>query len=217
MTRPSNQNHFHEWTETNNLKSPHSHKRISIMMWLATVFIGISFTGCYSVKKSVDASQPNSARIDWPEEYKPEDSRFLVHNEIEIEANPSEVWNILVQANTWENWYRGAEDLQITSGDTTQLSASSIFIWKTMGQYFESSIREFDPPLRLSWESEKKNIRGYHAWLIIPNDSGCTLITSESQHGFLAGMEKIFIPNKLRKLHDEWLLAIKNKAENKNS
>lgn len=61
--------------------------------------------------------------------------------------------------------------------------------------------------------SEKKSIKGYHAWLIIPTETGCRLISDESQHGWLTFMEKTFQPQKLERLHDVWLAAIKAKAE----
>jgi len=84
-----------------------------------------------------------------------------------------------------------------------------------MGQNFESTtIKEFEPPYRLSWEATKNNIKGFHSWLIIPSDNGCKVITSEAQHGFLTFMQKVFVPNKLRKLHDIWLTELKIKAEN---
>ncbi len=83
-----------------------------------------------------------------------------------------------------------------------------------MGLNFNSSITEFVPPYRLSWESRKSSIQGYHAWLIIPTDEGSRLITQESQNGWLASLEKVFQPNKLERLHDEWLQAMKTKAEN---
>ena len=82
-----------------------------------------------------------------------------------------------------------------------------------MGLDFESAVKEFIAPSRLSWESRKKSIKGYHAWLIIPTEKGCKLITEESQHGWLTFFEKVFQPNKLRKLHDVWLNEIKIKAE----
>jgi len=83
-----------------------------------------------------------------------------------------------------------------------------------MGLDFTSTIKEFEAPYRLSWESDKKSIRGYHAWLIIPTENGCQLITSEAQHGFMTFLQKVFVPNKLERLHNEWLTQIKYKSEN---
>lgn len=176
--------------------------------------ITLSLTGCYSVKKSVEQSYPNSQEIRWPEDYKPEESKFFVHNEIDINALPETVWSVLIQADEWEEYYEGASDLKLLDNTDGKLSNNSVFTWKTMGLDFTSSIKEFAAPYRLSWESDKKSIRGYHAWLIIPTENGCKLITSEAQHGFMTFLQKVFVPNELERLHDEWLAQIKLKSEN---
>ena len=170
-------------------------------------------SSCYSVKKTVENGGDNVYKIEWPDEYVPEESNFFVHNEIEINASPQKVWDVLIQAQTWEDWYEGADDIRFVNGSYGPIEANSILEWKTMGQYFTSTIKEYKAPYRLAWESEKKGIRGYHAWLIEPTDKGCLLITSESQHGFVSTMEKLFVPNKLHKLHDSWLAGIKARAE----
>ena len=176
----------------------------------------LSLQSCYSLKKSIEGGKPNSEAIQWPEGYHPDEASFFVHNEIEINADPQVVWDILLQAEIWPEWYEGASDVQVLTNETGRLEAQSIFSWKTMGQDFSSTtIKEFEAPYRLGWEATKNNIRGYHAWLIIPNaNGGCRVVTSETQHGFLTLMQKIFVPNKLRKLHDIWLEELKIKAEN---
>lgn len=174
----------------------------------------VSATGCYSVKKSVGRSLPYSQEIRWPDNYKPEESQFFVHNEIDIQASPETVWAILIQADEWVNYYKGASDLKLLNQSSGQLSENTVFTWKTMGLYFTSYVKEFEAPYRLSWESNKKSVRGYHAWLIIPTEKGCRLITSEAQHGFMTFPQKVFVPKKLEGLHDEWLTQIKIKSEN---
>ncbi|MCI4650890.1 SRPBCC family protein [Phaeodactylibacter sp.] len=177
-------------------------------------FITLSATGCYSVKKSVDRSYPNSKEIQWPEDYQPEESKFFVHNEIDINASAEIVWSVLIQADEWEDYYEGASNLKLIDNTDGRLAESTVFTWKTMGLDFTSTIKEFEAPYRLGWESNKKSIRGYHAWLIIPTENGCQLITSEAQHGFMTFLQKVFVPNKLERLHNEWLTQIKYKSEN---
>ena len=169
--------------------------------------------GCYSHKKSIESSLPHSQNINWPAEYEPAKAKFFVHNEIDIQAPPQAVWKILIDAENSPTWYEGAANVLIQGDSSEQLSTDAVFTWRTMGLDFTSTIKEFSPPFRLSWESRKKSIKGYHAWLIIPTDQGCKLITDESQYGWLTFIQKSFVPNKLRKLHDTWLAEIKHKAE----
>lgn len=157
------------------------------------------------------------AKINWPSEYEPSKSKFYVHNEIYINASPSIVWEILIDAMKWQSWYVGAKNVSFADKRDTVLMAGSVFRWETMGLKFESNIKQFVPARMLAWESKKKSIRGYHVWLIVPTENGCKVITDESQNGWLTFFEKTFQPNKLRNLHDIWLSGLKKKAELKNA
>lgn len=151
--------------------------------------------------------------IRWPAQYAPDEARFFVTNTIDIAAPPEVVWDILINAGQWESYYDGASDLALPVESGGLLADDTVFSWKTMGLSFTSTIEEFEPPYRLAWESRRPRLVGYHAWLIIPTDEGCRLLTEESQYGFLATMEGIFIPNKLHRRHDMWLEAIRERAE----
>ena len=184
-------------------------KKTFILLGIMTVL-----SSCYSVTKTVERSYPNSKQINWPDSYAPEESKFFVHNEIFINAPPETVWDVLIKAKEWEDYYEGASDLVLIDNSTGRLNQNSIFTWKTMGLDFTSTIEEFEAPYCLSWASVNKSIQGYHAWLIIPTENGSRLITSEAQHGFMTLPQKLFVPNKLGRLHDTWLEEIKRKSEN---
>ena len=171
------------------------------------------FVSCASTQNAIKSGRPYTEQINWPEAYEPSKATFFVHNRIEIQAPPQVVWDILIQAETWPEWYEGASNVNVRNSENGILEEGSVFTWKTMGLNFESTVKEFIPPSRLSWESRKAVIQGYHAWLIIPTASGCILVTDESQRGWLAVLEKIFLPTKLGKLHDVWLAEIKKRAE----
>ncbi len=172
----------------------------------------IAVMGCAPLGPDIEASRKHPETIRWPEAYSPDDATFFIHNEIEVSAPPEVVWGVLIEAETWPEWYEGASDVEV-EGDGSVLTGDSVFTWKTMGLHFTSTVTEFEPYERLSWESRKRTIRGLHGWLIIPTDEGCLLITDESQVGSLAGLERAFQPNKLRRLHDIWLAEIKNRSE----
>lgn len=162
------------------------------------------------------ASAPRGAAVGqairWPAGYEPARATFYVHNEIEIAAPPKVVWEILVQAKAWPEWYVGARNVMPKS-PSGRLAGGSSFAWETMGLRLESEIREFVPPFRLSWESRQPTIQGYHAWLIVPTPTGCRVVTDESFNGVLAFLQKVFLPKKLEGLHEIWLVELKKKAE----
>ncbi len=184
----------------------------SLCNFSALVLLLLFSISCRSIDKDLQASRQYKEKINWPPEYKPEESSFFIHNSIRIKASPEAVWSILIQAESWPQWYEGAENVKLQKGHRV-LQADSVFTWSTMGLDFTSTIKEFVPNRRLSWESKKTVIRGYHAWLIIPTEGGSILITDEAQHGFLTHLQKVFVPNKLHRLHDIWLAKIKEKAE----
>lgn len=175
---------------------------------------------CATAPKAMTASSASSLtpqeRINWPKEYLPEEAPFTLRNEIYINADPQTVWNELIDYKAWPTYYKGASPVRLVDETQTTLQADSVMIWKTMGLNFASTIKEYEPNRRLSWESVNSKIRGYHAWLIVPQGKGCKLITDESQHGWLTFFQKTFVPNKLSRLHHDWLAGIKQRAESLN-
>lgn len=153
--------------------------------------------------------------IVWPTNYDPAISKFYVHNEIEINASPQAVWEVLIDAKKWPSYYEGAKNVVLIDTSQNVLQANSVIKWQTMGLKFVSTIKEFVPNKLLAWESKKKSIQGYHVWLIVPTPNGCKVITDESQNGWLTFFEKTFQGKKLQKLHGVWLKELKKKAENK--
>lgn len=179
---------------------------------LTIILFVLSNLACASNRQAIQTSRSFSDTIHWPAKYAPEQASFFVHNSIEIQASPERVWQVLIQAEAWPQWYEGASNVEVL-GDDKVLKANSVFTWTTMGFDLTSTVREFVPNARLSWEADESTIQGYHGWLIIPTERGCILVTDESQNGFLTFFEKIFQPNTLHELHDIWLQKIKEKAE----
>jgi uncharacterized protein YndB with AHSA1/START domain len=189
---------------------------------LTSLVLGcISLTGCANIQpvgspgNLLSSERPAPDVINWPEQYTPERATFFVTNTIDIEASPEVVWQVIIEAESWPTWYEGASEVVVPDSDDGVLRADSTFTWNTMGFRFTSVIHEYEPPTRLAWESRRRDIKGYHAWLIIPTETGCRLVTDESQFGLLANLQKTFQPNKLRLLHDVWLTAIKTRAESR--
>jgi uncharacterized protein YndB with AHSA1/START domain len=192
--------------------------RTTIRLLLPSLCLA-SLVNCASAPRAGSAENPLPSgptpadRINWPAQYVPERASFFVHNQIDVDAPPDVVFGVLVEAETWPTWYEGAKDVRVLGDTNGALAERSSFSWSTMGLDFTSVVTEFRPPHRLSWESRKSTIQGYHAWLIVPSGTGSRVVTEESQYGFMTGMQKVFVPNKLRRLHDTWLAELKKRAE----
>jgi len=189
-----------------------SHRARALLASIVTTLLG-----CGSVPPAATPANPlrSGEGIHWPVGYDPNDAGFFVHNAIDIEAPPEVVWDLLVRAEDWPRWYEGATNVKVLGTSTGTLAPGVSFSWSTMGLDFTSTVKELVPNERLSWESRKSTIKGYHAWLITPTSKGSRVVTEESQHGLLTTMQKIFVPRKLHRLHDRWLAELKRLAEEK--
>lgn len=168
----------------------------------------------FTVTFSLLAQENRTASIEWPEKFEPNNSKFYVENEVEINASPEIVWPLLIDALKWESWYEGAKDVSLKDKTESTLKSNTVFEWKTMGLKFESTVEQYEPYRLLAWESKKKSIQSFHVWLIIPTEKGCKVITAESQNGWLTFFEKTFQSKKLKRLHYIWLAELKTKSEN---
>lgn len=72
-------------------------------------------------------AQQKLDKINWPPQYEPAKSKFYVHNEIDINASPQVVWDILVDALKWESYYKGAKNVVLINPNDKILQSNLIF------------------------------------------------------------------------------------------
>lgn len=185
---------------------------------LAVLILGICTLNAKTetAVKSIKTKEYDSTTnlVVWPEELHPTNASWYVYNEIEIAASPEEVWNILIDAKKWHTFYKGVESpIEFFDSTATKLKNGLQFRMNTMGLEIFPTMKEFIPNERMAWEVERNGLHAYHAWVIVPTEKGCRLITPESQNGFFTFLQRIFQPNKLLNLHEHWLEVIKARAE----
>jgi hypothetical protein len=88
-------------------------KTTKLFMLAGFISMPLLLSSCYSHKKAVQSSLPYSEKINWPEGYKPTESDFFIHNEIDIKATPQVVWDIFIQADKWPKWHKKAEGIEL--------------------------------------------------------------------------------------------------------
>lgn len=150
--------------------------------------------------------------IRWPERFEPSRCPIHVRNELTMSAPAAAVWGWLVRAEAWPEWYANASDVTVEGPSAPDLSAGTRFRWRTFGVSLVSTVEEFVPGERIAWHAVGRGIDAYHAWLIEPLDSGCRVLTEETQHGWLARLGKLLMPSRMHRQHQAWLEGIQAKA-----
>ncbi len=149
--------------------------------------------------------------IRWPAQFEPARAAVHVRNELLMAAPTGAVWDILIRAAEWPAFYDNARDVAIEGGGS-DLFAGARFTWKTFGVRLESAVEEFAPPERIAWRAKTVGVLAYHAWLITPTDTGCHVLTEETQHGVLARAGKLLFPSRMGVWHQRWLEGLAERA-----
>jgi Polyketide cyclase / dehydrase and lipid transport len=135
-----------------------------------------------------------------------------VVNRIDIAAPPAIIWAQLVRAGDWPGWYANASRVKIAGGGR-DLNEGAQFRWRTFGVGLETKVLEWVANERIAWLATSFGVRAYHAWLIVPTEDGCTVVTEETQHGALARAGKLLFPDRMYDWHQKWLEGLKERSE----
>jgi hypothetical protein len=127
---------------------------------------------------------PRPTLTGWPTGLEPHRSEVFTHNEVVVAATPERVWDLLVDAQRWPDWYRNAHRVRLPRG-RPRLDAGTVFTWITFVVPLTSTVVDFEPRERLGWTFKGPGIRGYHGWLLRPSGEGTLVVTEETQRGLL--------------------------------
>jgi uncharacterized protein YndB with AHSA1/START domain len=154
----------------------------------------------------------DTKQISWPPHYDPARCPIHVRNELAITATPETVWAWLVRASLWPSWYPNSSNVRFLTGSPPDLARGTRFQWKTFGVTIVSTVLEFVPTERLAWDAHAAGVDAYHAWLVTPAPEGCAVLTEETQHGWMARLGKLFMPNRMYRYHQIWLEGLRTNA-----
>ena len=161
----------------------------------------------------MDDQAEAASPIRWPSHYDPAQTPVHVRNELHIAASPATVWAWLVRAPLWPQWYSNSRNVRILHGSPRELEAGSRFAWTTFGVRIVSEVQEFVVGERLAWDAKSLGVDAYHAWLLTPHaDGGCTVLTEETQHGFVARSGALLFPTRMFRFHQIWLESLRERA-----
>jgi hypothetical protein len=145
--------------------------------------------------------------VRWPDGARPDQSTLHAFNEIECDADPQHVWEWLVRATRWPEWYGNAKRVEIEGGGD-DLGLGVDFRWTTFGIRVHTTICEWEPPHRLAWGGKALGGTGHHAWVIEPS----RIVTEETQRGFVPWVASWYIRPGLLRWHQRWLEGLVRRA-----
>ena len=96
----------------------------------------------------IENIQRRSAHIHWPEGIVPEQADLFAHNDIVIAAPPEKIWEHLIHATAWPDWYSNARNVTVNA-PSRLLAAGVTFDWITFGAPIHSTAHEFEPAARI--------------------------------------------------------------------
>jgi uncharacterized protein YndB with AHSA1/START domain len=149
-----------------------------------------------------------SVEIHWPEGDTPADADLFAHNEIIIDAPPEKVWEHLVAAAAWPQWYSNSADVVVN--DPSELLGPDVsFDWSTFGLQISSTVAEFVPPFRLGWYGTGEGLHAYHTWLLVPHERSTYVVMEEIGRGDGAKQLARTNPGHMHRGHDLWNISLK--------
>ena len=143
----------------------------------------------------------------WLPGYEPERAVHRAQTRLEIAAPARAIWDVLIDAKLWPNWFTMSKDVILPDGKA-KLGNGMPFKWAMQGVRFTSAIYQFDPCRRLSWRSSNPLISTCHIWAFEERDGSTTVITDETQRGPLPTLLSFLVRPKLKKGQQLWLDAL---------
>ena len=153
----------------------------------------------------------------WPPKFDPKISAIYALNDIDVKAPAEVVWKLLLDAENWYKHFPAENQVKILSGET-ELALGTKWTRITVGIPTRLIVTEFVPITRLAWsttvDGDETGSSAYHGWVITPSDTGCHVISEETQQGeyFLEELGRKN-PGALYRYHQEWVECLARGAE----
>ena len=152
----------------------------------------------------------------WPHGEQPAGAQVFVHNERIVPAPPEWVWNLLVAAQGWSEFYANAHFVELADPRQHQLRRGSVFRWVTFGFPLTSEVYPCTRPLQIGWRWWGRwwgrGTHGYHIWLLEPHERGTRIVTEETQRGVLLRLARPVWRPVMSLGHNYWLRQLARQA-----
>jgi uncharacterized protein YndB with AHSA1/START domain len=122
----------------------------------------------------------------------------VAESELEIEARPEAVWDVLTNVEEWPTWNPDVKSVSVQG----KLEEGSTFRWKAGPGTIKSTIQQVDPPSRIAWTGTTFGIKAVHVYVLEPRGAKTLVRTTETYDGLVARL----FSKQLRKTLDRALV-----------
>ena len=133
--------------------------------------------------------------------------------EIEIDASPQVVWEVLTRFENWPSWNPDVKSMSFDG----PLAPGSEFRWKAGPGTIVSTLDRIEPPRHIAWRGRTLTINAYHEWWLEPSDGGTHVMTEESFSGLLVRLLRGSLQKTLDKSLQDGLQHLKHEAERRSA
>jgi len=158
-----------------------------------------------SAPATASSEAASGSAVRWPDEARPDLSPVYGRSEITIAAPPAVVFEHLVRAERWPEWFADCSAVRIEAGPRPELDVGTRFRWTVMRVPVVTTVEECEPPTRLAWSGSGLGARAYHAWILEPAAGGCRVLTEETQRGAVPSLLRFLLRPLLRYSQRRWL------------
>lgn len=129
--------------------------------------------------------------------------------EVEIDAPPQAVWEVLTDFQNWPHWNPDVKSMSFAG----PLAPGSEFRWKAGPGTILSTLERIEPPRYIAWRGRTLTIDAYHEWWLEPHDGGTHVRTQESFYGLVARLLRRMLQKTLDKSFADGVERLKLEAE----
>jgi hypothetical protein len=129
--------------------------------------------------------------------------------EIDIEAPPEAVWDVLTKFQDWPRWNPDVKSMAFEG----PLAPGTEFRWKAGPGTIVSKLDRIESPRYISWHGRTLSIKAYHEWWLEPRDGGTHVKTEETFRGLLARLLRAPLQKTLDKSFQDGVEQLKRAVE----
>ena len=138
-----------------------------------------------------------------------EEAPVIARGEIEINADPETIWNVITDIEGWPDWNPDVKNASLEGN----VAKGSKFRWKASSVTITSIFQKVDKPRFLGWTGKTMGIEALHTWKFEPKNGKTLAKTEESWEGPLTHVMKSRTQHMLQKSIDSALQYLKKEAE----